>query len=335
MVPGGTTSGTHIANDLALGHRLTHGNSPLRLVRIEGPGAVAVGDDHIVTIGGTIGRDHDYAALGGHDGRSAGSGHVTAAVELLPVEGAVPVTERRRDPGVPGQRPQEPAGAGTAATAGGGRAAAVTATRLAFRGLFLRLFGFLGLPLGFKLRLIVLLRLGNLAGNGSGVILQLVHLLGIHARLAFDLRDHRVYVGLLRFQFRLLAFQIRLSSLLGSLVLLQICLGICHSLTGGSQVVHHLVVIVHDFRNGVDLVQQVRKAVGIEENGPIGHIPPLLHAADSLVELLLVLGFFLLGFCQFHFLLVDHLAVILDGLLRESNLLLEYVDLLFQQELLV
>ena len=41
------------------------------------------------------------------------------------------------------------------------------------------------------------------------------------------------------------------------------------------------------------------------------------------------------GFCQFHFLLVDHLAVILDGLLRESNLLLEYVDLLFQQELLV
>src|SRR5699024_9978540 len=127
----------------------------------------------------------------------AGGGNVTAAVELSAVEGADPVAEGRGDPGVAGQGPQIPAGAGAAAAAGGGGAAAAgTAVRLVLLvllglllGKLLLPLGFLGLLLGLDLSLVGLFRLGDLVGDVVGVVLQLVHLLGVGVRLAVDLGD--------------------------------------------------------------------------------------------------------------------------------------------------
>ena len=194
---------------------------------------------------------------------------------------------------------------------------------------------FLCLLLGFELRLVGLLCRCDLIGDVGGVILQLVHLLGIDRGLAGDLGDHRVHIGLLRHQVGLLGLQVGLGSLFRALALLQIGLGVGHGLAGRGQLVHDLVVIVHDLRNGIDLVQQVRKTVGIEQHGQVGHVAPLLHAAHPLAVLVVILRFLFFGLGQLLFLLDDHLAQFLDGLLGQSDLLFENVDLLFQQKLLI
>ena len=51
---------------------------------VQRPGAVRVGDHHIVSVGRTILRDHHHPGLRGHDRRAVGRGNVDAPVEMLP-----------------------------------------------------------------------------------------------------------------------------------------------------------------------------------------------------------------------------------------------------------
>ena len=302
-----------------------------------------MGNGHIVAIGRAVGGNDDHAALGRLDGRAIGGGNITATVELLPVEGTVSIAKGRRHPGIPRQRPQVAAGTGRATATGrfgvGVRIGVVLILLLLLLLRFLLcLFPgslFLRLLLGRDLSLIGLFRLGNLTGDAGGIILQLVHLLRIDRGLTGNLLNGCLHAGLLFHQIGLLCLQVSLCTLFGSFALLQLSLGIGYRLTGGGQIVHDLVVVIHHFRDGVDLVQQVRKAVGIEENGPIGHVAPLLHAADPLTEFIVVLGLFLFGSGQFLLLLIDLLTILLDGLLRKGDLLPQNIDLLLQQKLLV
>ena len=197
------------------------------------------------------------------------------------------------------------------------------------------LFGFFRFPLGFQLGGVGGLGLGDLLGNRRGVLLHLVHLLLVDVGLAGDLGDELLHLGLVSLQVGLLSGEVFLGFLLGGLVFLQVGLGVCHGLAGGSQLVHDLVVIIHHFGDGVHPVQQVGKAAGVKEHRPVGDVSPLLHAPHALAELVVILGLFLLGLGQFLFLQGDHFAVFLDGLLRDGDLLAEDVDLFLQQDLLV
>ena len=181
----------------------------------------------------------------------------------------------------------------------------------------------------------MLLCLGNLVGQVGLAVFQLCHLGAVRRGLAGDLLDGSFHLGLLGLQVGLLAFQAGLGRFLGGLTLFQGRLGVGNFLAGLGQLIHDLVVIVHDFGDGIHLVQQVRKAAGVEDNGPVGHIAPLFHAPHALAECLVILGFLFLGGSQLALLLSDHLAVLCNGLFGHGDLTAEDVDLLLQQELLV
>ena len=150
------------------------------------------------------------------------------------------------------------------------------------------------------------------------------------ALLAADLRDQGVHLGLLGLQLRL-----------GRLLL---CLGVLLLLAGslqgrfvgldllpdGNELIHHLVVIVHDLFHHHGVVQQVGKIVGAEQDGPVGDLPLLLHLPHPLAEQLVLGPFLLLRRRQLCLLLGDELVILGDLGRNVVDLRLGRIDLLLQ-----
>ena len=135
MVAGRVTGGADLADLVHLADGLTLADQDAGHVGVQRPGAVRVGDHHIVSVGRTILRDHHHPGLRGHDRRAIGRGNVDAPVQIPPPgDGVGPPAEGRCDPVGAGDGPEEPgstrrclaalAAGGTAAT-GGRRTAAL------------------------------------------------------------------------------------------------------------------------------------------------------------------------------------------------------------------
>ena len=78
------------------------------------------------------------------------------------------------------------------------------------------------------------------------------------------------------------------------------------------QLRQHCLVVGCNLRNFVNGVQQIRKAVGPEEDRPIGDFTTLLHGADTNPVLLIELGLPGLGIVQFLLLFCNQLVISLD-----------------------
>lgn len=181
----------------------------------------------------------------------------------------------------------------------------------------------------------LLLRRPDLRVRGVGRRLELglrrLHL----ALLAADLSDQGVHLGLLGFQLRLGRLLLRFGVLLLLAGGLQGCFIRLDLLPDGDELVHHLVVIVHDLFHHHGVVQQVGKIIGAEQDGPVGDLSLLLHLPHPLAEQLVLGPFLFLRRRQLRLLLGDEL-VILGDLCRDIvDLRLGGVDLLLQQGLLV
>ena len=191
-----------------------------------------------------------------------------------------------------------------------------------------------GHALGSQLGLELPLFPGDLVVHGLGRRLEL----GLHGLqlvlLAADLTDEGVYLRLLALQ---PGFGVRLllpGFLLGGAGLLQLRLLLLDLGLGGQQLVHDGVVIGHDFLHHHEAVQHVGEILRVEEDGPIGDLPLLLHIAHPLTEELILLRLLLLQLSQFVLLLGDQLVIFGDLCVDVVDLRLDHVDLLLQQALL-
>ena len=130
-----------------------------------------------------------------------------------------------------------------------------------------------------------------------------------------------------------LGVQLRLAGGKLRLMLLQVRLILSQLLAQGAQLVNDALIVLHDLVDKIHAAQQVRKARGLEQHGPVGHGAPFLllpHlAAEQVVLLLLlrlVLGDPVLGVLDLHLQQVDLLGND-GGLLVQQLLLLQGLGL--------
>ena len=188
---------------------------------------------------------------------------------------------------------------------------------------------------GGQLLLVCSLGLGDLLGHVILGGLQLLDLLGVHIALGGDLLDELIHLRLLRLKLGLLALLLGQRLLLPLAAGLQVGLGLGHGLPRFGQLVQDLIVGVHDLPDHVDPVQQVRKIAGLEQDGPVGHVAPLLHGPHPLLKLCLILGFLGLGLLQLGLLLRDLPGILDQQVFRDLDLLVQHIQLLLHQILLV
>ena len=168
-------------------------------------------------------------------------------------------------------------------------------------------------------------------GVGGGLEFGLLRLQLV--LLSGQLVDEGAHLRLLRFQVCLRRLLFLFGGLLGLTGGFQLRLVLLNLLPQGNELVHDLVVIVHDLLHHHGVVQQVRKVLGGEQDGPVGDLPLLLHIPHPLAEQL-VLGLLLrLRLAELLLLLGNELIVFGDLGGNGIDLRLGGVDLLLQQGL--
>ena len=140
----------------------------------------------------------------------------------------------------------------------------------------------------------------------------------------------RVPLGI---QVPLLGLQLRLGLLRGGFLPLQF-----RFLFGGKglqdfQIVNDPLVILHDLVHHVQAAQEIRKAVGPEQHGPVLHLPLLLHSPDPLAEKLILGRFPGLRVRQLRRRLGNQILIGGNFLFLVADLLLCYADLAVQEAL--
>ena len=304
VVAGGGAGGAHVTQHLALGHHIALGDRPGVHVGVEGGDAVVVLDHHIVPVGVVVGGDGHHAAPGRQDLGAAGSGDVSAGVVARPAGDGVDTGSEDRCNGVVSGHWPLPAGAGIKADLSGGDE---------------------GLEL----------LLDDLGVDAVGLRLQLGLRLLQLGLVRLDALNELVHLRLLGVQVALLPLQLVLLGLLVGAGGLQALLLALELLTGGRQLIHDLIVVVHDLADHGGPVQQVGKVGSAKQDVPVGDGPHLLHHPHPLAEegvLLLLLG---LGLGHLGLLLSDELVVLGNGGADAVDALGESVDLLLQQALLL
>lgn len=88
--------------------------------------------------------------------------------------------------------------------------------------------------------------------------------------------------------------------LLGGFGLLQFSLVHLYLLPDGNQVVHDLVIILHDLFHHHEVVQQIAEVSGGKQDGPVGHLALLLHIANTAAEQIVLLRLVRLRLGQLH-----------------------------------
>ena len=259
---------------------------------VQGGDAVVMLDHHIVAIGVVVGGDGHHTAPGGEDGRALGRGDVGAGVVARQAGNGVDAgAEGGGDFIASGDRPL-PAGARVEADLPRGDLGLDLLLLFDDLGFDFFLFPLQGVPAGLVLRLLAL----NLLDQGGGV-----RLLGIQLLL---LCHQRVPLGLLVGPAGLQLGLLRLDAL-----------------AQGGQIVHDLVVGLHDLTDKGGPVQQVGEVGRVKEDGPVGDRSRLLHGPHPLAEQL-VLDFFLgLGILQLGLLIRNEGVVLGNDGLGALNLL--------------
>ena len=280
-------------------------------------------DLHIIARGGGVHRNLHQAATGRIDGRALGAGHIDAVMHApVAVHGVQAIAKHRADVVVVH-------GADPAAGMGHGNGGGVVNGGLGL--------GLSGQP-GFVFTLLgcveLVLFLGDLLHEG--VLLLLTHIdEGIELLALFlQLDQQLIAFATLDGQSGLVGLQLGLGLAEGSLLAFQLFLGGLHLTGGHTQLLHTVAVGLGDLVDDVDAIQEIGKAVGAEQNAPVGNTTVFLHNADTLHRI--VVQLFIAGHGMIHLVLLlgDHLLQSLDLLLHIGQLLVQQADLLIQHSLL-
>ena len=153
--------------------------------------------------------------------------------------------------------------------------------------------------------------------------------------LGADLANELIYFCLLGLPLLLGGLLLLAGFLLGGFGLLQFSLVHLYLLPDGNQVVHDLVIILHDLFHHHEVVQQIAEVSGGKQDGPVGHLALLLHIANTAAEQIVLLRLVRLRLGQLHLLLLDELAVFLDLSSHVVYFFLNHVDLPLDQVLLL
>ncbi|CUO77657.1 Uncharacterised protein [Flavonifractor plautii] len=250
---------------------------------VEGGVTVAVVDDHVIAVGVVVGGGDHLSALAGLNGGAAGGGDVDAGMAVgLAGDGVNAVAEQRGQPVVAGQRPQV---------------------------VGLRVDGDIVLP---ALLLQLLLLPGDLRLDLRRALHLVVQLAVELRRVGIDLVQQLLGLRHLGLLLRLLGLLLVLGRLLLRAGALQLRLKPLQLLPGRGQLLHDLVVVVHHRVNVRQAVQHVGEVLGVEEDGPIGYRPLLLHGAHPLAEQLILGLLFGLRLPALRLFLGDFLVIVGD-----------------------
>ena len=133
-------------------------------------------------------------------------------------------------------------------------------------------------------------------------------------------------IGLRAFDFQLQLDQVQLGTggFQFSLFCIQSCLGLFHSPRCFPHFLQTALVSLGDLLDHLQTVQQVREAIGLEQNGPVGQLTVFLHRPDTLFVLSIELFVECLCCIQLILLVGDQQTV-------SDDLLIDVIHLLVQQ----